>query len=251
MTNHLETSPLQWKAKPLFITHLLALLLISSWFFEPTRSFWLLLDIKLFWFFNNSLRDGSDGWRYLWAMLNMKHFDRVVALILLGIFVVHGIRSGRKLWGRHIGIMTAMFIVLGIWTGYGTVTGLGQLLPIERLSATLEFPDSFRLAQWATDLKTKDASPDSFPGDHGMILLIVAGFISYYFSRSYAWFAIIFAVLGTLPRVVAGAHWLTDEVIGAVFIAALALSWNFHTPVGELIVRKVDQLSTWVFGRLG
>lgn len=242
--NPLELNPLEWKIKPLLITHLVAALLMASWLIEPFKSAWLYLDIELFWFFNHSLRDGSEIYRYFWALVNMQEFDKVVAVLLLGIFVVHGIKSGRKLWGRHIGIMIAMFIVLGIWTGYGNGTGLGQLLPFERPSATLEFEESFRLAQWSTELKTKDASPDSFPGDHGMILLIVAGFVAYYFSKPYAWFALALAILGTMPRVVAGAHWLTDETVGAVFIALLALSWNFHTPIGEWMIRITDRLST-------
>jgi membrane-associated phospholipid phosphatase len=213
-----------------------------SWMFEPTRGLWLYIDNVSFWFFNDSLKNGGDGYRYFWALVNMQEFDKVVAVLLLGIFVVHGISKGKALWGRHFGIMVAMFVVLGIWTGYGNHTGIGQLLPFERLSATLEYPDSFRLAQWSTELKTKDASADSFPGDHGMILLIVAGFVAYYFSRNYAWFAFILAVIGTMPRVVAGAHWVTDEVVGAIFIAMLALSWNFHTPAGEYMVRISDRV---------
>jgi len=231
-----------WKIRPLLITHGIALLLMLSWIFEPTRSLWLYVDDVSFWFFNDSLKNGSDWYRYFWALVNMQEFDKVVAILLLGIFVVSGLKKDRTLWGRHFGIFVAMFVVLGIWTGYGNHTGIGQLLPVERLSATLEYPDSFRLAQWSTELKTKDASADSFPGDHGMILLIVAGFVAYYFSRSYAWFAIVLAVVGTMPRVVAGAHWVTDEVVGAIFIAMLALSWNFHTPAGEYMVRISDRV---------
>ena len=249
--NRLKQNALEWKFKPLLLTHFLAAFLMLSWLLEPTRSFWLYLDIELFWFFNNSLKDGSDLHRYFWALTNMKEFDKIIALFFLGIFVVHGLKKGRNLWGRHTGIMAALIIVLGIWTGYGNHTGIGQLLPIERPSATLEFPDSFRLAQWSTELKTKDSSPDSFPGDHGMILLIVASVVAYYFSKPYAWIAIIFAFIGTLPRVVAGAHWLTDEIVGAVFIAMLAFSWNFHTPIGEFIVQKVDQITMNILGRLG
>lgn len=240
----LEHAPLKWQFKPLIITHLVAIFIMASWLIEPFRSAWLYLDVELFWWFNNSLKEGSETYRYFWALVNMQEFDKIVAILLLGIFVVHGIKSGRRLWGRHIGIMVAMFFVLGIWTGYGNGTGIGQLLPFERPSATLEFEESFRLAQWSTELKTKDSSADSFPGDHGMILLIVAGFVAYYFSRSFAWFALALAILGTMPRVVAGAHWLTDETVGAVFIALLALSWNFHTPIGEWIVRLSDQLSS-------
>ena len=238
----LKQDELAWKIRPLLITHVIALLLMLSWIFEPTRSLWQVIDDKSFWFFNDSLRNGADWYRYFWALLNMKGFDKVVAVLLLGIFVVHGIKQGRHLWGRHFGILVAMFVVLGIWTGYGSHTGIGQLLPVERLSATLEYPDSFRLSQWTTDLKTKDASSDSFPGDHGMILLIAAGFVGYYFTRAYIFSAFTLAIIGTMPRVVAGAHWVTDELVGAVFITMLALSWNFHTPAGEYMVRISDRL---------
>jgi membrane-associated phospholipid phosphatase len=240
--NTLSNDKMAWKIKPLLITHVIALLLLTSWIFEPTRSLWLIIDDAAFWFFNDSLKNGGDTYRYFWALVNMQEFDKVVALLLLGIFVVHGLQKGKPLWGRHFGILVAIFIVLGIWTGYGNHTGVGQLLPFERPSATLEYPDSFRLAEWSTELKTKDASPDSFPGDHGMILLIFAGFVGYYFSRSYTWFAFTLAIIGTMPRVVAGAHWVTDEIVGAVFIAMLALSWNFHTPLGEFMVRISDKL---------
>jgi len=238
----LEQDETTWKIRPLLITHGLALLLMLSWVFEPTRSLWQSIDDVSFWFFNNSLKDGSDGYRYFWAMTNMRAFDMMVAIPLLGIFVVHALINKKALRGRHFGILVALIFTLGIWTGYGTFTGIGQLLPVERLSATLEYTDSFRLKHWSTELKTKDSSSDSFPGDHGMILMIAAGFVVYYFSRSYAWFAIILAIIGTMPRVVAGAHWVTDEVVGAVFIAMLALSWNFHTPAGEFIVRNSDRL---------
>ena len=246
--NRLENNPIEWKIKPLIITHVIAILLMASWLIEPFQSIWLSLDTELFWFLNQSLQNGSEANRYFWALLNMKGFDKVVAIFLLGMFVVHALKSDRKLWGRHIGIMTAMFIVLGIWTGYGNGTGIGQLLPFERLSATLEFPDSFRLAQWSTELKTKDSSGDSFPGDHGMILLITTGFVGFYFSKAYGWLALVIAIIGTTPRVVVGAHWLTDEVVGALFIALLALSWNFHTPIGEFIVQKVDKISMKILG---
>lgn len=233
---------LEWKIKPLIFVHVIAVILMASWLFDPFKSIWLDLDRQLFWFFNQSLQEGSDLYRHFWAMANMKNFDRVIGILLLSFFVVHAIKNDRQLWGRHIGILSALFVALGIWTGFGTVTGLAQLMPIERLSATLEYSDSFRVSEWS-ELKTKDASDDSFPGDHGMILLISAGFIAYYFSTKYILLAFVLVFVGTLPRVVVGAHWLTDEIVGAVFFALLALSWNFHTPLGEFIVRTTDTIS--------
>ena len=249
--NNLLSHQLEWKVKHLIIIHICAALLMLSWLFEPGKTFWLYIDQELFWFFNDALKQGSDQFRYFWAATNMKNFDRVVGIILLAIFIFHAIRSGRQLWGRHIGILVALLFTLGIWTGYGTYTGIGQLLPIERLSPTLEFGDSFRIEHWAGELKTKDSSSDSFPGDHGMILLISSSFFAYYFSRSFAWFGFVLVFVGTLPRVYVGAHWVTDEVVGAIFIALLAYSWNFHTPLGEFIVRHVDQVSRYIFKKIG
>lgn len=244
--DRIEQRQVRWQPTALLISHLAAAVLLLSWLIEPGRSLWLAFDDIGFWWFNNSLANGSDGWRYFWALTNMQEFDLLVAILLLGIFVLHAIRSPRSQLGRQAGIFFAMLVVLGIWTGYGNHTGLGQLLPIERPSGTLEYNDSFRLAHWSTDIKTKDASTDTFPGDHGMILLVVAGFIGYYFSRGYMIFAIVVAIAGTLPRVVAGAHWISDELVGAVVIGVLALSWNFHTPAGEYLVRMID----WPYRKL-
>lgn len=246
MIRALQKQNMQWQWKALLITHVLAALLMLSWMIEPFHSLWMAMDDWFFWIFNDSLKNGSDSYRYFWALVNMQEFDKFVAVVLLGIFVVHALTKGKQHWGRHLGIMVAMFAVLGVWTGYGNHTGIGQLLPFERPSATLDYKDSFRLAQWSTELKTKDSSADSFPGDHGMILLIVAGFVAYYFKRGYGWFALAFAVIGTMPRVVAGAHWMTDEIVGAVFIAMLALSWNFHTPIGEWMVQQTE----WLYGKV-
>lgn len=49
---------------------------------------------------------------------------------------------------------------------------LGQaLIPVKRASPTLTFSDIVRVSE-LSQIPTKDASRDSFPGDHGMMLLI-------------------------------------------------------------------------------
>lgn len=49
---------------------------------------------------------------------------------------------------------------------------LGQaLIPVKRASPTLTFTDINRVSELLS-VPTKDASRDSFPGDHGMMLLI-------------------------------------------------------------------------------
>ncbi len=60
---------------------------------------------------------------------------------------------------------------------------LGHLLPVSHPSPTLTF-DNINRVSVLTGVPTKDASSDSFPGDHGMMLIIFACFmLRYFFPR--------------------------------------------------------------------
>ncbi len=60
---------------------------------------------------------------------------------------------------------------------------LGQaLIPVKRASPTLTFTDINRVSELLS-VPTKDASRDSFPGDHGMMLLIFSAFMWRYFGK--------------------------------------------------------------------
>lgn len=58
-----------------------------------------------------------------------------------------------------------------------------HLMPVKRASPSLFFPNINRVSE-LLHIPTKDASKDSFPGDHGMMLLIFAGFMLRYFGKS-------------------------------------------------------------------
>ncbi len=57
-----------------------------------------------------------------------------------------------------------------------------HLMPVKRASPSLFFPNINRVSE-LLHIPTKDASKDSFPGDHGMMLLIFAGFMLRYFGK--------------------------------------------------------------------
>ncbi len=57
-----------------------------------------------------------------------------------------------------------------------------HLMPVKRASPSLSFPNINRVSE-LLHIPTKDASKDSFPGDHGMMLLIFAGFMLRYFGK--------------------------------------------------------------------
>src|SRR5690606_21428766 len=83
---------------------------------------------------------------------------------------------------------------------------LGQaLLPVKRASPTLSFDHVNRVSE-LLHISTKDASKDSFPGDHGMMLLIFSAFMWRYFGKIAGAIGLIIVVVFAFPRVVIGAH---------------------------------------------
>lgn len=223
-----------WKPAVLIICNVAALLLFFSWLLEPTRSFWLYLDNQSFWAMNNSLAWG-ESWQKIWAIANNRAFDLVAAFAMLSLFAYPALISDRSNQRRYIGIF-----VLAILTVLIFIT-IGKEIPVDRVSATTDYKDALRLSQLVPDIKTKDIASDSFPGDHGLVLFIFAGFACYYLSRAAGVLACLFMVIFALPRLMSGAHWLTDEIVGAVFLGTIALSWVFATPLSSKVVNWIEQ----------
>jgi Kdo2-lipid A phosphotransferase len=119
---------------------------------------------------------------------------------------------------------------------------IGKALPIERISGTFEYPEALRISQ-LVPVAAKDTASDSFPGDHGLILLLFAGFVSFFMPRSYGISASIMMIAFTLPRLMSGAHWLTDEIVGALSIGVILLSWMLATPLHRW---ALDIIEGWV-----
>jgi len=223
-----------WKPTALIFYNVAALLLFLSWLVEPTRSLWLTLDTHSFWAMNNSLAWG-ETWQRIWAIANNRAFDLVAAVAMLSLFAFPALITDRGNQRRYIAmVLLALFSILIFIT-------IGKEIPVDRVSATTDFKDALRLSRLVPDIATKDIASDSFPGDHGLVLFIFAGFACFYLKRGAAILAVLFMVIFTMPRLMSGAHWLTDELVGAVFLGTIALSWVFATPLHS---RGLDWLTT-------
>lgn len=227
-------TPPGWHPAALITTHLISLLLLASWLLEPTRSLWLALDEQLFWSMNRSLEWGR-GWQQLWAIANNRAFDLVAGLSMLLLFAYRGLLGDRARLYHYISVVIVMSMVLLV------LLLISKELPVERPSPTAHFPEALRLSQLVPEIPTKDYSSDSFPGDHGLVLLICAGFALVYLPTGYAALALLFMLLFTLPRLMSGAHWVTDEIVGAVSVGLPALAWLFATPLQGRVLRAVEQ----------
>lgn len=226
--------PSGWYPTPLILCNLFSLLLMASWLLEPTRSLWMALDAKAFWAMNDSLRWGS-GWQTFWAIANNRSFD-LVAVIAMGALFTHQAlivdRHQRKHYIALGLLMLVTFLVVG---------QIGKGLPIVRPSATAYFPNALHLSELVPQIPTKDYSGDSFPGDHGLALLLCAGFAFIYLPPVHSLLALFFMFIFTLPRLMSGAHWLTDEIVGALAIGVIALSWLFATPLHSHALRWFER----------
>lgn len=113
---------------------------------------------------------------------------------------------------------------------------LGQaLIPVKRASPTLTFDNINRVSE-LLHISTKDASRDSFPGDHGMMLLIFSAFMLRYFGKVAGIIGLIITVVFAFPRVMIGAHWLTDIVVGSMTVVLIGLPWWLMTPLSDRLV---------------
>ena len=90
--------------------------------------------------------------------------------------------------------------------------------------------------------KAKDYSFDSFPGDHGLMLMIYAGFMLKYFGKKAFAGSCVILMIFVLPRIMAGAHWFTDIAVGSLSIALVGLSWVLLTPLSDRCIALLDKM---------
>lgn len=166
---------------------------------------------------------------FLWwvAITNNRAFDGCSLLAMGGLMLSFWLKenaSGR----RRIVIIGLVMLLTAV-----VLNQLGQaLIPVKRASPTLSFEHIYRVSE-LLHIPTKDASKDSFPGDHGMMLLIFSAFMLRYFGKTAGIIALIIFVVFAFPRVMIGAHWFTDIAVGSLTVILIGLPWWLMTPLSD------------------
>jgi membrane-associated phospholipid phosphatase len=219
-----------WRLKSLIRFHLFAAALILSWLWPVTRAWWDQLDEVTFELLNGSLRLG-EGWQFFWALANHRTVD-LVSGGAWGLIVIWW------LWGQPRDIQNKRCAALGglamtlMVIPFTAHIIIKFVMNFQRYSPSLVIDGALRLNELVPSFETKDISIYSFPGDHAFILFAVGLFFWILGPRKITVAAWIVAVLFMLPRLVGGAHWLTDNIIGGLAPAAIAASWQLSTPLG-------------------
>lgn len=220
---------------PLIILfNLLGVALFLSWFLPANHGGWYTLDSAIFFFFNRHLAT-DPAFLHLVAITNNRAFD-VISLLAMGLLYLYFYLKQDAAGRRRLVITGVVMLLTAV-----VLNQLGHLLPVKHPSPTLTFDNIYRVSE-LTGIPTKDASSDSFPGDHGMMLIIFSCFMLRYFGRRAFAVALLITLVFSLPRVMIGAHWFTDIAVGSLSVVLVGASWVLMTPCSDWIVDRLNRL---------
>lgn len=234
-------SSTDWKLKTLLLWHLPIAFLIGSFAWAPTREWWDSIDASFFHFWNGSL-EGRPAWQTFWALANHRMADWVEDVCILAFFIAHLAKSHKELRRRKRAELLFCVFYLACVIYFVNRLLFRSYIHIPRDSPTLFFDSSILLSEKIDWLSIKDISIKSFPADHATTALLFAGSFSYFASWRMGMAAFLYAAFLCLPRLVTGAHWLSDVVVGSGCISIFFLSWAFCTPLHK----KLTDLFEWL-----
>lgn len=219
--------------------YLLGGLLALSWVALPGHGPWDRWDIAIFHLVNGWLAQ-SALWADLVAITNNRLFD-LVTLSCMGTILAASFFKADRHEKRRLVAMGVVMLLAAL-----LINQLGHLLPVSRPSPTLTVAGALRLTELSA-IPTKDAAGDSFPGDHALSLMIFAGFALRYLPRRAAVAAVLMVPLFSAPRILAGAHWLTDVYVGALGLALICLPLLLLTPLSDCLIDQcAPRLPQWL-----
>ena len=242
MNNDLFVS--RWDWRKLIIYNLFAAILIVTWLWQPSHQLWDSLDAYLFHLLNAPLAK-NPTWAVFWAINNMRPVDIGVGLILLGIIIQRDwIFAAHQIRRALLAFLAILFLMLLARIGFVEIL---KSIGWSRESPSLSIHSAVRLtalfSDWEAHWYLKDSSIRSFPGDHASVLLIWAMLLSACTQGKKLILIWLLALFFMLPRLVAGAHWASDDLVGGVFISLIAFGWGYYSPYAV----KASAFLEWLF----
>ncbi|AYA39765.1 phosphatase PAP2 family protein [Xenorhabdus nematophila] len=223
------------RSRPLaiIVLNILGIALFFSWYLPENHGFWFYIDSSIFYFFNEKLLPNSKFALFV-AIVNVRAFD-IISLLCMGLLYYSAFRKQDYTGKRRLFMMGVVMLISAV-----IINQIGHQIPVSRPSPTLTFENVNRVGEM-TSWHTKDASKDSFPGDHGLMLLIFSSFILRYVSRRAFFIAILIMITFALPRIMAGAHWFTDIAVGSLSLTLVGMSWVLLTPLSDIMAAWLDK----------
>lgn len=234
-----------FKIMPFLLLNFLAIIVFISWMNDSSRVYWDLIDIQFAQILNGSLSELGGFWRGFWAILNVRISDLIPLIFILSFFYFDKVlfKKSQRLASLvgFILLLVLMLVVRELLDFYIDYNNLN------RISPSLALDSIIRLSEIYPNLGLKDASNSSFPGDHAAVLMVWLGYCWFFMGNIWRLPAILVVVIFSLPRLIVGAHWLSDILVGGIFIALLTLAFGLYTPLFNKINTKISQLITFIY----
>ncbi|WP_428943545.1 phosphatase PAP2 family protein [Pantoea sp. FN060301] len=215
----------------ILVLNALGFALFFSWYLPANHGFWFGVDKSIFYWFNDRLVT-NKALLWLIAITNFRPFDGVALLAMGALYLSFWLRETPEGRRRMLAIGIVMLLSAVI------LNQLCRFIPVSHASPTKFFPHVNRVAE-LTGIPTKDASANSFPGDHGMMLMIFASFMLRYFTRRAFLIAVAIVLIFATPRIMIGAHWFTDVAVGSLSVVLVGMSWWLMTPLSDYLVNTL------------
>ena len=191
------------------------------------------IDSQAFLVLNGSLLD-DPLLQTFWGLLNHKResfFNILMALIINGITLL--CTRDPKL--RKIRFFKLLYFWFCFEIGFLAQDWFFHTyLHIQRLSPSLVLTPVYRLSKILNNPLIKDFSINSFPSGHAFAMIYWSSFTYVCSPKKVGIPALCLGLFFCIPRLVSGAHWLSD----VVFSALLALAWlalTLKTPIYRLL----------------
>lgn len=204
-----------------------------------TRALWDSLDQAIFFTMNGWVAQ-DPFWQSFWAVANWRPFDLISASLILLLSFAWIYRSVIEVRLQILSGLALLLIII-LATRFSSAFLL-YLTEYQRYSPSITLEPSYRLNTLVSWIETKDYHKDCFPGDHGYVVISCIVFFFLQAGRHWGLLALLLFSPFMLPRLVSGAHWATDILIGSVTMALISMPLLFATPLyrtGQNLLTKI------------
>jgi membrane-associated phospholipid phosphatase len=228
--------------KQQFLTLNILAILVFATLLPVFSELWKTLDKAFFFLLNDTLGEIQNSWNYLWAILSVRIFDLLPLMFILIFFMAFD--KSKRLYelSFFVALLFLMLVVREI------VDFFVEYFEFSRVSPSLVF-ESIRLSALYPDLTLKDSSGESFPGDHAAVLFVWFGFFVSKIKK-FRFLALLMVLFFLVPRLISGAHWLSDVLVGglgiALFTLALGLGTNILKPLNNLLFKIAKSIFNFI-----
>lgn len=216
----------------ILLLNILGIGLFLSWYLQFSHTFWFNIDKSIFFYFQSIMKEHSNI-SLIVSIINTRIFD-LFLLLILGLFYITSCVTEKQISGKRIFSLGINIILTSI-----ILNKIGHLIPIQHVSPTLFFNTKHYIHN-VVGMIVKDSSTNSFPGDHGMLLMIFSCFIFRYFNMHTFLKSLCITITFILPRIIVGAHWFTDIFIGSLSVVIIGISWWFLTLSSDRFMDFID-----------